>query len=213
MVPKSIRKASRERLGSVSGRPRHAPGSPGGSPRAARDARRSARERPGMLRSRQNRRQVAPGSAKIDFFPRGSFAKRCRSDFPSIFVDFRAFRKVCEPSKVPRLSAKSRVRPLALRVTSLAQCCLEKQRKSIPKSTRNRRKSRLGPSRAPLSVDFCRSKRLGRATRATRGDAGWLGRPRRPLGLARWARPMGPSSTRLPSWQQLAGLVGQHRYR
>ena len=69
VVPKSIRKASWERLGSVSGRPRHAPGSPGGSPRMARDARRSAREHPGMLRSRQNRRQVAPGSPKLDFFP------------------------------------------------------------------------------------------------------------------------------------------------
>ena len=159
-----------------------------------------------MLRSRQNRRQVAPRSAKINFFPRGSFAKRCRCDVPSIFVDFRAFRKVCEPSKVPRLSAKSRVRPLALRATSLAQCCLEKQRKSIPKSTRNRRKSRLGPSRAPLSVDFCRSKRLGRATPATRGDAGWLGRPRRRPGEPGRASIGDPGRAHSPSSGQLVGV-------
>ena len=154
VAPKGVWKASR----SVLEASRSTLGLPGGSPRAARDAKKSARERPGTLRGRQNRRQVAPGSAKIDFFSRGWVAKRRRSDFPSIFVDFRAFRKVCEPSKVPRLSAQSRVRPFALRVTSLARCCLEKQRKSTRKSTRNRRKSRLGPSRAPLSVDFCRSK-------------------------------------------------------
>ena len=109
--------ASWKRLGA----PQHAPESPGGSPRATRDARKSARERPGMPRSHQNRRQVAPGSAKIDVFPHGSFAKRCCSDFPSMFVDFRAFRKFSEPFKVPRPSAKSRIRPFALRVMSLAQ--------------------------------------------------------------------------------------------
>ena len=162
MVPKSIRKASQKRLGSISGRPQHAPGSPRGSPRAARDARRSVREHPGALRGRQNRRQVAPGSAKIDFCPRGSFVKCRRSDFPSIFVDFRVFRKVCEPSKVPRLSAKSRVRPLALRVTSLAQCCLEKQQNR----SQNQRHVAPGsskldafvcePSLQRFSFDFCR---------------------------------------------------------
>ena len=35
------------------------------------------------------------------------------------------FCEVCKPSKVPRLSIKSRVRPFALRVTSLERCCLE----------------------------------------------------------------------------------------
>ena len=133
-------------------------------------------------------------------------ANRSRNDFPSTFVVFRAFRKVCEVSKVPRLSAKSRVRALVPRVMSLAQGCLEKRRKSIPKSIRNRRKSRLGTSRAPLSVDFCRSKRTGRAIQR---DSAWLGRLRRPSRLARWATTMGQARRDC----ELAGLVGQRRYR
>ena len=87
--------ASWKRLGA----PPASPGIAGRSPRAARDARRSAREHPGALRGRQNRRQVAPGSAKIDFCPRGSFVKCRRSDFPSIFVHFRFFVKSAKSPK------------------------------------------------------------------------------------------------------------------
>ena len=163
MLPNSVRKAFRERLGSVAEHPRRAPGSPGGAPRAARDARKSAEERLGTLRGCQNRRQVAPGSANIELFSRGSFAKRRRSDRPSFFIDFWFFRKVSEPSKVPRLSAKSRVRPFALRVTSLGRCDLEKHRKSIPKSIRNRRKSRLGAAWAPSSDRKLRNFRVLRS--------------------------------------------------
>ena len=138
-----------------------------------RDARKGALERLGARRGDQNRHQVASGSGKIEFSPRCAFAKHCRSDFSSIFVDFCFFCKVCEPLKVLHLSAKTEVRPFAMRVESLARCNLEKPRKSTRKSTRNRQKSRLGASRAPFSVDFCRSERLGRATR---GDSGRLER-------------------------------------
>ena len=44
---KSVPELSRERLGSGSERPRCAPGAPGGSRRAPRDAKKDARERPG----------------------------------------------------------------------------------------------------------------------------------------------------------------------
>ena len=167
-----------------------------GAPGTPRNRPDGSHERPGTPGGAPGNARECSGVAKMDAKSHSgaqnsmfSFANRRRSDFPSISVQFRVFRKVCEVSKVSRLSANSRVRPLALRVMSLAQCCLEKQRKSIPKSTRNRRKLRLGPSRAPLSVDFCCSKRLGRATRAIRGGSdgpgarwGWLDEP------YRWAK-------------------------
>ena len=135
---KSVPKASQERLGSVPERPRRAPGVPGGSPRAPCGARKGALERPGARRGDQNRRQVASGSGKIEFSSRCAFAKHRRSDCSSILDDFRFFCKVCEPLKVLHLSAKTEVRPFALRVESLARCNLEKPLKSVPKSTQHR---------------------------------------------------------------------------
>ena len=105
---------SRSRLGASRERPRRAPGAPGESPRTARDAQRGARERSGEGRGDQNRRRVASASEKIEFFSLGSFAKRRRTDFSTIFVSFWFFCKVCEPSKVLRLLAKTEVRPFAL---------------------------------------------------------------------------------------------------
>ena len=169
VASKSVPKASRERLGSVLGRPRRAPGAPKESLRAPRNVRKGALEHSGAHWDDQNRRQVASGSGKIEFFLRGAFAKHRRSDFSSIFFDFWFFCKVCEPLKVLRLPAKTEVRPFALRVKSLTRCNLEKPLKSVPRSTRNRRKSHLGASRAPFSVDFGRSKQLGRATRSDSG--------------------------------------------
>ena len=108
--------ASRRRLGSVSGRSRRAPGAPGVFPRGPRDAKKDARKCPGARRGDQNRRQVAPGSEKIEFFSHDSLAKHGWSDFSSIFVDFRFFRKVRNVCFVPRLPAKTEGRPFALRV-------------------------------------------------------------------------------------------------
>ena len=139
--PKSIQNQSRDPLGTPRGAQEHSEGIPGASwkrlgapparPGIARRVPKSdpgrQEERPGAPGNASESPKSAPGGAKIDVFPRGSFAKRRRSDVPSIFVNFRAFRKVCEPSKVPRLSAKSKVRPFALRITSLARCCLQKQ--------------------------------------------------------------------------------------
>ena len=79
--PEGVSGASRERLGSVSERPRRPPGASGGSPWAPRDAGKSARERLGACRGDQNRRQVASRSEKIEFVSRGAFAKHHRSDF------------------------------------------------------------------------------------------------------------------------------------
>ena len=150
---KSVPKASWDDLGSVSERPRRAPKAPKGSPRAARDAREDAQERPGAHRSIQNRRSVASGSARGEFFRHDAFVEQCRTDFSPFFVDFRSFRNVCEPSEVPRLPAKSRVRPFARRVESLARRSLGKPRKSTRKSTRNRRKSMLRRAWAPERLE------------------------------------------------------------
>ena len=134
-------RASRRRLGSVSGAsqsvPGRSPGGPGESPRATRHARKFALERLGARRGDQNRRQVASEKGKIELSACSAFAKHRRSDFSSIFVNFRFFGEVCEPLKVLRLLAKTKVRPFALRVESLARCHLEKPPKSEPKSTQN----------------------------------------------------------------------------
>ena len=121
----SVSKASRDRLGSVSGHPRRAPGAPRSSPSAARDARKIARDHPEARRLDQNPRRVASENRKIEFFPCGAFAKRIRSDFLPSLVHFRVFRKVCDPSEVLRLPAKTEGRPIALRVASLARSNLE----------------------------------------------------------------------------------------
>jgi hypothetical protein len=55
------------------------------------------------------------------------------TNFLSILVDFRSVGKVCEPLKVLRLPAKTRVRLSALQVESRTHCNLKKVRKSGPK--------------------------------------------------------------------------------
>ena len=116
MASKSVPKASRERLGSVPERPRHALGASGESPRVPPVARKGTLERLGARQGGQNRRQVASGSGKIEFSSRCAFAKHRRSDFSSIFVDSRFFRKVRNVCFVLRLPAKTEGRPFALRV-------------------------------------------------------------------------------------------------
>ena len=73
----------------------------------------------------QNPCQVASMNEKIGFSLCCSCAKHRRSDFQSTFVDFRCFLKVCEPSEVPRLSAKTGVRPFALWVALESQKTLK----------------------------------------------------------------------------------------
>ena len=108
-----------------------------------------------------------PGAKKSSFCLHGWVAQARRSNFSTMFVDFRFFRKMENHPEVVCLPTKSEVRPFALQVESHARRNLEKRRKSARKSIRNRRKSPLGAARASFSVDFCRSKRLGRVTRST----------------------------------------------
>ena len=154
MACKSIPKASPERLGSVPERPRRPPGVPGESPRATQDVRKGALERLDARRGEQNRRQVVSEIGKIAFSSCCASATHRQTDFSAISVSFWFFCKVCEPSKVLRLLAKTEVRPFALRVAPIARSNLEKRRKSFPKSIRNRRKSCLGAPRTPFSIDF-----------------------------------------------------------
>ena len=106
MLPKSVPEPSRERLESVSGCPRDVPGAPGGSQRAPRVARKSARTCPGARRGGQSRRQIPSGSEKIAFLPRDALVNRFRDVFATIFVDFRCdfhrFSKSLRASKSTR---------------------------------------------------------------------------------------------------------------
>ena len=102
------------------------------------------------------------------------------------------FCKACEPSKVLRMPAKTEVQPFALRVDSLARCNLEKRQNCALKSTRNRRKSRPGTARAPISVNFppfrARSAPERRRTRPLRVHAATKTSERRSRGPAGSAR-------------------------
>ena len=88
VASKSVPKASRERLGSVLGRPWRGPGAPKKPLRVPREARKGALERLGARQGGQNRYQVASGSEKIEFF----LAQRIRKA-PSerFFIDFCRF--------------------------------------------------------------------------------------------------------------------------
>ena len=100
VAPKSVRRASRECPGSVSGRPRHVPEPPRRSPRPPPGTRKSARERPGAHRGDQNRCQVASGIEEIKcvYLWRGACRTRRQSDLSTILLDFRLVREVREPS-------------------------------------------------------------------------------------------------------------------
>ena len=109
---------------------------PQGVPGAAKDSPGSHQERPGAFKmwpgSTQKRAEatiidakVASRSKNIEFFSRGAFTKHRRTDFPSLFVNFRVF--LYEPSEVLRLPAKTEVGPSALLVELLAPHELEKR--------------------------------------------------------------------------------------
>ena len=67
--------------------------------------------------------------------------KASSTRFSVDFCRFLVFCKVCEPSEVPHLPAKTKVRCFALQFELLAHCNIEKRQKSNPKSTRNRQNS------------------------------------------------------------------------
>ena len=179
---KSVPKASRERLGSVPERPRRAPGVPGGSPRAPRDAIKGALERPGARRGDQNRRQVASGSEKIEFFSHGSFAQAFRSD--DSFHDFGQFSVFSQNAKsLFRTTPASKNRGSALRAASLDARLLQPRKTSKidpkinPKSSKTASRGVSGALFGRLlSLEVTRSSDSGRlgatraARRATRSD-------------------------------------------
>ena len=94
VAPRSVPVMSRERLGSTTGRPRHAPGAPRASSMAPRDVKKSAQGRPGARRGHQNRRQIVLGCEKIEFLSRGLSAKHGGSDLLSNFVNFWRFPEI-----------------------------------------------------------------------------------------------------------------------
>ena len=147
--PEGVLGRSRERLGASPASPESAqrvpkggsvrqrgrPGAPGSSPKHPKST---------LSRVRKRKRRVF-STRRV----RGAVSNR----FFAVYCRFSVFRNVCEPSEVPRLPAKSRVRPFARRVESLARRSLEKPRKSTRKSTRNRRKSMLRRAWAPEGLE------------------------------------------------------------
>ena len=71
---------------------------------------------PEAIKIDQSRCQITSGSGNIVFFWFDSFAQRRRSDFSSNFADFSVYRKIRKPRFVPRMAAKTEVRPFAQRV-------------------------------------------------------------------------------------------------
>ena len=97
--------------------------------------------------------------SKISSSVRASRSKSCGAAIcRCIFSFFGVCAKRANPSEVPRLSAKTEVRPIALHIDSLARSDLGKRRKSYRKSTQNRAKVAFTVAWATFSVDFCRTK-------------------------------------------------------
>ena len=99
------------------------------------------------------------------------------TNFLSILVDFRSVGKVCEPLKVLRLPAKTRVRLSALQVESRTHCNLEKERKSVPKRRIWQHFEQVGPHSAEILSNFGRNSNEGCA-RLIQVRAFAVGRPR-----------------------------------
>ena len=129
--PRGVSGASRER-------PWRAPGAPRERQRAAGSPERASGNAPERAETPKIDAASRAGAKKNEFFSLGAFTKRRRSDFSTIFVVFCFSCKGCDVPHVLRLSAKTRVRRVALRVASLARCNLEKRRKPLPKSSENR---------------------------------------------------------------------------
>ena len=102
----------------------------------------------------------------FEFCLRVLLEKLRRCDLSLRFVVFWRFRKACEPSEVPHLSAKTEVRPIELHIDSLARSDLEKHRKS----QKNRRN--IDP-RSPLR-SLGRPRWLERVPRSMLGDSGLM---------------------------------------
>ena len=114
---------------------------------------------------------------------RCSFANYRQGDFSTKWVDFRRCRYACEPSKVPRLPAKTKVRHIAQHDELLARRYLEKRRKSTAKSIQSRSKwvvrgTSRRPNRSKLVVRG-QSKRQSRSKWVDRALAGRVGRSSR----------------------------------
>ena len=91
----SIPRASWKPLGA----PERAQGLLGESPKVARDARKSARERPATLRGRQNRCLAAPGDTKREFFGTALLRSAVATIFRRCLSIFGLFAKSANPSK------------------------------------------------------------------------------------------------------------------
>ena len=124
VAAKSGPKAPRGRRGSVSERPWCLRGTSGerseslrGRTRTPKRASWSARERAETAKIDAKSR---PGSKNARVFTQCSFTNHRQGDFSAKSVDCRHCCDVCEPSEVPRLPAKTKVRHIVLHVELLA---------------------------------------------------------------------------------------------
>ena len=126
-----------ERPAGVPASSEHVPGMSQDHPESPRRRPGTRKRPPGRVRERAETPKIIaeprPEMKKNNFFVRSLSMKHRWTIFLPILVDFQSVGKVCEPLKVPRLPAKTRVRPSALQVESRTHCTLEKERKLVPK--------------------------------------------------------------------------------
>ena len=123
--------------------------------------------------------KLRPGATNARGRTHCSSANHRRGDLSTNWVDFWRRRHACEPSKVPRLPAKTKVRHIALHNELLTRCYLEKRRKSNAKSVQSRsRRVIWGTSRRPSRSKLVvrgQSKRQSRSKWVDRGQASRVG--------------------------------------
>ena len=124
-----------------------------------------------------------------ELLARGSLAKRRPSKVLSSFLDFVFFCRACEPSKVLRLPAKTKVRPCAQRVESPVPWHVKKLRKT------SKTEAKIDPKSSKMA---CRARPGGLVAQLWALEGLRASGPRRPSSLeaARASQPERPSSPR-----------------
>ena len=159
------------------GRPERAPGAPGRPLKSSKVAPGRQKERPGASgsaprrpKSTLNRVRKRKSRAFIAQRNREALTERCFLEFCRFLASSQNRRKLFRAARATR----NKVRQLSKSVDPLERRKLEKRQKWDAKSTQNRSKIARRASRATFSVDFRRSKWLGRAMQ---GESGSLEAP------------------------------------
>ena len=179
VAPKSAPKPSRERLRSVSGRPRRAPGAPGESPRASRNAKKSARSVQEHAEATKIDAKSRLGTKTLSFLGMVRLQTGCGSLFACVLLDFRMFAPVVREVLLQRISIDFRfehAKPNPHETPPIAMFCKgqpfwsESTRLSEETSEKNENRLKIDP-RSPRAVNEAKPRKSMPKSTENRGKS------------------------------------------